>query len=97
MNAIVNAMLESAPVAWEELYNDNLSGLPSSNQDELRQELDAIAGRAAFLAEYISQRGGCHGCGKRDHKDAAKAARKQCVKVNKAIGYQYAERRAFNI
>lgn len=96
-SSLLYHLLELAPAAWEAAIDPLAAEVPASELDTMRQTLDSLAERAGYLAEYISQRGGCHGCGQRDHAAAAKAARKQQQRVSKALGYTYAARRVFNV
>ena len=51
--------------------------------------LDDTAQRAAQLAQYVSMRQGCDGCGPKTHGDAVKEANRKLEKVRKALGYSY--------
>jgi hypothetical protein len=95
MNSIISSLLDLPACDWQSAI-DTFSSASNLN-DTLRAELDDTAERCAYLAEYISQRAGIAGTGNKTHTQAAKAARKQMMKVSKALGYTFADRRAFNI
>jgi hypothetical protein len=92
---LVNTLLALPPSDWPIA----ISALSKTdgNIDSLRAELDDTAERCAYLAEYISQHHGLTGTGPKTHPQAAKAARRQMIKVSKALGYGFAESRAFNL
>ena len=57
------------------------------NKQELRQELEGLALRAAMMAAYIDEREG-HGCGDQGHQKALKAMNRAGKIIwTKAFGY----------
>lgn len=73
------SLVESAETAGR-MYHGDLA--------EYARTLQAIAEKAARLAEYCEERGG-DGCGDRGHESAVAAANRRVRKVRKALGYQY--------
>lgn len=65
--------------------------------DTMRRDLEGEAQKMIAIAEYASVRAGCTGCGVHSHKDAARSANRQQVKVRRALGYAVAQRPNFPI
>lgn len=55
---------------------------------EYARTLDAIAVKAARMAEYLESRGG-DGCGDSGHEAAVSASNRRAARVRKALGYTY--------
>ena len=89
----IRKLLALPPIAWQDAVTEILKDQEPQEVCELAHAMEDDVGRLAYLAEYIPYRSGGYGCGKYEHKDAAKEARKQCKKVNKALGYTFPDRR----
>lgn len=97
-NTLIAKLLKSPPCDWQGIIEKHALTLPASEAGAIARTMEDAAGRLAYLAEYLAHRSGDANCGgKEDHTTAAKKARRQCVRVNKAMGYTYPDRRAFNL
>ena len=52
--------------------------------------MNSMVEQLAWLAEYLEWRNGGH-----EHPRACKAAQRRQIKVSRALGYSYPERRAY--
>ena len=95
---LIKKLLDTAPCNWQAIVEKHALKMPKEQRDRIAGTMEDMAGRLAYLAEYVGHRTGSGFCGsERTHEKAAEAARRRCVKVNKAFGYIFADRRAFNL
>ena len=87
-------MLKAPPCEWEKMLDRNAEG---QDWNAVEDYLDAMAQRAAMLAEYIATRKGLDGCGPKDHAECVKRANKRLAAVRKGMGYSHPKSGAFNI
>ncbi len=95
---LIKKLLDTAPCNWQAIVEKHALKMPKEQRDRIAGTMEDMAGRLAYLSEYVQYRAGSGFCGsEHTHEKAAKAARKQCTKVNKALGYTYPDRRSFNL
>lgn len=97
IETLIKKLLESAPCEWQAIIEKHVPKMPIEQQQRLSGAMEGIAGRLAYLAGYVDHRTGNGGFWEGGHKSAAATAKTKCIKVNRAMGYTYAERRAFNL
>ena len=89
---LIKKLLDTAPCNWQAIVNKHALKMDAEQKRTLGGTMEDMAGRLAYLARYTE-----HRSDGANHKAAAATARKQCARVNKAMGYTYADRRAFNL
>lgn len=89
---VANRLLSLPPDKWQAAVDRLVKNMPPSEVISIAEAMEREAGSLAYLAEYLVWR-----AENNDHPDAAKAAHKQCVKVNRALGYTYPERRSYRL
>lgn len=97
INRSIRRFLAMPPMQYEAAVSRLIKRLCPSDAGDLARAMESDAGRLAYLAEYISVRSGATGCGEHPHESAAKHARRRAIKVERALGYSYPERRVPNI
>ena len=88
-DTLIRKLLKAPPSQWEAITDKALAQVDAH---EVSRAMEDDAGRLAFLAEYLYQRQI-----DRNHAVAAKKANAVARRVNKAMGYDFPDRRAFRI
>jgi len=95
---LIKKLLNTAPCNWQAIVEKHALKMPKEERDKIAGTMEDMAGRLSYLAEYTNLRAGQGICGTgANHKEAARMASIRCVKVNRALGYTYPDRRTFNL